>query len=179
MQLVQKLNEYIDGVERIDLARNFIRQAGPLRQQLDGMLDQALSIAGSTTEQDALLSKLAADLESVNFHILTLFRSSALPVVEHYYSFSFITSQNATILQPGEQLEVITGLGKFHYEPSLRITVNGKSTTINEKGMVSWSTKVSNQPGNYEIPTRIEWFDQDGVRKYYEDKIRYRVQNQP
>jgi len=79
-----------------------------------------------------------------------------------YTSFEAILGQNAKIVKAGDELEITTGLGSFDRSKQPKITVGEKIVAVNERGFGVYKFRTSKKLGEYSLPVKIEFIDQDG-----------------
>jgi gliding motility-associated protein GldM len=110
------------------------------------------SVAGIT-----ILSKFQNDvLRSGN--LVAEFAQNQIGKVEVVLDkFEILTSQNATYLLPGQQLEVKAGIGAFSSAAKPTISINGVSQVANDSGFARYNTTVGG--GNGSIPVSVSFKD--------------------
>lgn len=89
--------------------------------------------------------------------------------------FSPMISQNSTYLKKGETLEVKAGVISFVAGAMPKVVINHTNVEISDYGYAEFKLKVSNQPGRYFIPIKMEYVNQDGIRKTFESKVDYTI----
>jgi len=92
-------------------------------------------------------------------------------------SFSVISILNSSVVQPGGNLEVISGIGEFNrcYDP--QIFVYKKSVPTDESGVAIYKIKAPSKPGKYYVPVKINYTDQNGKQQSIQKEIEYIVAN--
>ena len=88
-----------------------------------------------------------------------------------------IAIQNSTIVQPGEKIEIIAGLGSFSLEQRPEIFIYGKSVPLNYDGVAQYKLKTASKPGKYYVPVKFNYTNQDGKAITVEKEITYTVAN--
>ncbi|MEO7923001.1 MAG: hypothetical protein ABIR30_04935 [Chitinophagaceae bacterium] len=76
-----------------------------------------------------------------------------------FNSYSFLASQNSNIVKPGDDLEIVAGIGSFSRAAQPNIKINGLSLEIGEENYAHYKMKVLNIPGKYKIPVSISYFN--------------------
>lgn len=91
---------------------------------------------------------------------------------EQYHALFNISS---SYVQPGEKIEITTGIGSFSKAAMPTIFVNGKETDLSESAMATYKFRAPEKPGNYIIPVRIKFKDSDGSDRETIRNIEYTV----
>ncbi len=88
---------------------------------------------------------------------------------------SAIIGQSSKIVTQGDVIEIIAGVGSFERRTNPEITINEKLITLNDYGNARYQLKANNKPGNYSIPVRISYTDQDAKKQIIETTVKYTV----
>jgi hypothetical protein len=88
-----------------------------------------------------------------------------------------MVGQNSTILMPGEELQIYSGIGSFSLESRPKISVYGKPIPIEADGIAVYKIKTLSKPGKYYVPVKINYIDQEGRQQTVEREIEYTVAN--
>jgi hypothetical protein len=90
--------------------------------------------------------------------------------------YSVVASQNSRILKGGDELQIKAGIGAFSRAVQASIFINNKKVPLEEGAFAMYKLTVEKKPGNYQVPFRIEFFDQEkGEEKVVESFINYTV----
>jgi hypothetical protein len=79
-----------------------------------------------------------------------------------YTSFEAIVGQNPQILKAGGELEITAGLGSFSRAKIPKIIIGDREIQLNEKGLGIYKFKTSKKIGQYSLPVKVEFIDEDG-----------------
>ena len=90
---------------------------------------------------------------------------------------SAIAGINSSVVQPGGQLEIFSGVGSFDSRPKAEVFVYDNSVPVNENAIAVFRFKAEKQPGKYYVPVKINYTDQDGRRQSIQKQIEYTVAN--
>ncbi len=90
---------------------------------------------------------------------------------------SAITVQSSSIVQPGERIEIHSGVGEFntYYKPE--VFVYGKPVPVDVYGMATCRLRAPAKHGKYYVPVTVKYTDQDGRRQNVSREIEYTVAN--
>jgi hypothetical protein len=92
-----------------------------------------------------------------------------------YFGSSPIVIQSSSVVQGGETIEIVAGVGKYGVRgPSPIIIINGKAVEIGDDGTARYAI-VAGKEGEHVVPVKIEYTDEFGTRGIYEKQIRYKV----
>ena len=84
---------------------------------------------------------------------------------------------NSTVVQPGEQIEITSGIGSFDSRPDPKVFVYGKQIPLNEHAFAVFKFKSEKKPGKYYVPVKIKYTDQNGRKQSIQKEIEYTVAN--
>lgn len=93
------------------------------------------------------------------------------------YGHQPIVVQSSTIVQAGEQIEIISGLAFFSIEQKPNVFVYGKPSPLGEDGVAHYKFKAASKSGKYFVPVKINYIDQDGRQVTVQKEIEYTVAN--
>lgn len=97
-------------------------------------------------------------------------------MIDWFDSYSVIIGQNSKVLQPGHELEIQAGVGAFSRTSQPEVTINNRKVKIGTEGFSTHKIKVSQTPGNYELPVRIKFFNPTtGEKEDHTINIEYTV----
>ncbi len=117
----------------------------------------------SPSYSNELLSRLSIlqnNIKLTENKIVTFCNAKVGIIGDWVTSYSAIIGQNSTILKPGDELEIKTGIGLFSYAARPKININGRDIELGEEGYSLFKTKVQKIPGKYKIPVTISFFNQ-------------------
>ena len=80
-------------------------------------------------------------------------------------------------MQPGEQIEITSGIGSFDSRPDPKVFVYGKQIPLNEHAFAVFKFKAEKKPGKYYVPVKIKYTDQNGRKQSIQKEIEYTVAN--
>ena len=84
-------------------------------------------------------------------------------------------SQNTFHLKKNEVLEITAGIGAFRAATGGHVLFNNKVIPIKGEGYAVDRKTITEQPGKYKLPLRIEYKKPDGTTSYFETEIKYTV----
>ncbi|HEX7846087.1 MAG TPA: hypothetical protein VF476_09840 [Chitinophagaceae bacterium] len=88
---------------------------------------------------------------------------------------SAIVGQSSKVVEPGDLIEIIAGIGSFERRSNPEIIVNEKPVALNDYGNAIYQFKASNKPGKYSTPVKIIYTDQEGKTQIIETTVKYSV----
>ena len=92
-------------------------------------------------------------------------------------SVSVVSIINSSVVQPGDDIEIFSGVGEFNtfYKPE--VFVYGKVVPIDQTGVAVSKLNAPAKPGKYSVPIKIQYIDQDGRQQTFQKEIEYTVAN--
>lgn len=84
--------------------------------------------------------------------------------------------QSSTIVQPGEYIEINSGVGNMITRPEPAFTINKKAVPLDGSGVATVKFRAPSKPGKYSIPVEVCYTDQnDGKEKIVSKTVYYTV----
>jgi hypothetical protein len=94
-----------------------------------------------------------------------------------YSTYSAIIGQSSNIVKPGDKITIIAGVGAFSKAALPKIFVNNQLVEVDENAVANYVIKASNKPGNYTVPVKIDYIDDEGKKRILKQTIEYSVSN--
>jgi hypothetical protein len=123
----------------------------------------------------ALLKSILSNFKKNETRLLAYCDLNASARASDFTSFSAIIGQNSRYLKPGDNLEILAGVGGFQMFPQAKYWINGKLINPGDDLAAHLIFKVENKPGKYSIPVKLEYKDADGKPQTIEKTIEYEV----
>ncbi len=182
--LFQKLMNYKNDILRVDprIAYEFQRSMRIFTRAIDSAttnrkgLFQNYFDNASKASALAMLNKIQNNVRIIEGKIIAFCyeQSSRL----RFGPCTFITAmaiQNSSIVQPGERLEILSGVGEFNKNCNPEVFVYGKAVPLDESGIANYKVRAPVKPGKYYVPVKIIYTNQDGKAVTVEKEITYTV----
>ena len=107
---------------------------------------------------------------------LIVFMSRKICVLNCDYSLNHaIIYQNTFHLKKNEVLEVNAGIGVYRTATNAHVIVHNKVFPVKGEGFAVYKQTITDTPGKYKFPLRIEYKNPDGSTAYYVTEIEYTV----
>jgi hypothetical protein len=88
-----------------------------------------------------------------------------------------IVVQNSTIVQPGEKIEITTGICSFYTDIQPQVFIYEKPVPFGTDGLAIAKFSAASKPGKYYIPVRVKYTDQNGKMQEVHKEMQYTVAN--
>ncbi len=124
---------------------------------------------------DAYLTKLQSSIRNLENKIISVCEILTFINKHDFPLYRPILYQNSSNLKKGETLEIVAAIGAFSKSAIPKITIKGRYIPLNEAGYSSYQQKVPAIPGNYEIPVKIKYLDEEGKENIIKKNITYTV----
>jgi hypothetical protein len=132
----------------------------------------------SNVSMKAMLSKLQNNIKTNEEKIIRFCFEQTGKVVFGPCSPDLpIVVQSSTVVQPGEKIEIITGICSFYTRIEPEVFVYEKRAPIGTDGVAISKFKAESKPGKYYVPVKINYTDQDGRQQTVQKEIEYTVAN--
>jgi gliding motility-associated protein GldM len=124
----------------------------------------------------AMLSRLQNAIALTENRLTTYCLENCSYPVFDFVRFAPIVGQSSTYVKGGEEMSIDAGVGAFIPNSSRpQVTIDGKLIPVNANGVARFTWKAPTTPGQYSIPARIEYTDQDGNRQTITKQVAYTV----
>jgi hypothetical protein len=98
---------------------------------------------------------------------------------DSYTSYSAIVGQSSKYIRPGEEIEILAGMGKFDLSAKPRFIFNGQEYLPGEHATAIYKFKAPRTPGNYKVDVVIQYTDVEGKKQSMTKKVEYTVHAVP
>lgn len=135
---------------------------------------------GASTEAViALLTKIQNNIKLNEVRMVTFCNEHVGSIDGHGFatSISVVSIINSSVVQPGDDIEILSGVGEFNTFHKPEVFVYGKLVPIDESGVAVSKLKAATKPGKYYVPINIQYTDQDGKQQTIQKEIEYTVAN--
>lgn len=182
-KLYRRLNNYWINVLQVDTTigieiGNEIRHLNVLPKKIT---NQRELVNYYFAEEDlptaiAMLSKFQNNvLQTENRCLLFCMGKAARRPMCDFPGIEAIVAQNAKVLKAGDVLEITAGIGEFRRYLLPKITVGNKVVELNDKAIALYKQKTPLRKGNYSLPVKVEFTDQDGKSQERVFRVEYTV----
>jgi len=118
------------------------------------------------------LSRIQNILIQMELRTITWCNLQTMSLHESYDAFNAIIGQNSKVLQVGDSLEIVAGIGEFSRKPA-QFVINGKVIETNTMGVAAHKYKTEQKPGTYSIPVLINYQNLEGKKTERTFNIEY------
>lgn len=92
-----------------------------------------------------------------------------------FQSYTPILFYKSTVVNPGDEVQITAGVGSFSKNAIPEVEINGEKKTLNDAGYCQLSFKAPLKAGQYSVPVKISYIDQDGFKNFIEKSTTYTV----
>jgi gliding motility-associated protein GldM len=121
-----------------------------------------------------MLSKFQNDVKTSENKVVAYCHEQVGKVIVRFDTFTAIVGQNSNYIMPGQDIEVMAGVGAFSKASLPQITINGQGASLGEDG-ASHAKFPGGGIGAHTIPVHIVYKDQDGKTQTIDKVIQYTV----
>lgn len=181
-KLRQKLIQYKQELFKIDplIAKEFqnslqINTEVPrVQDKANNSWDRAYFQMVPSVAAMTMLSKFQNDVKTSENKIIAFCHEQVGKVVVRFDTYTAIVGQSSTYLMPGQEIDIMAGVGAFSKAATPSITINGAGAAIGEDG-AAHAKFAAGGIGNHSIPVTIRYKDQDGKDQTITKTIEYTV----
>lgn len=181
-KLRQKLDDYKTKLLALDplIAQEFkntlqVNTAMPVVQdKSNNTWDLAYFHMVPTVASITILSKFQNDVKTSENKVVAFCHEQVGKVQVRFDTYTAIVGQSSTYLMPGQEIEIMAGVGAFSKAATPSITINGAGAAIGEDG-AAHAKFASGSIGNHSVPVTIRYKDQDGKDQVITKTIEYSV----
>lgn len=127
-----------------------------------------------TVASITILSKFQNDVKTSENKVVAFCHEQVGKVVVRFDTYTAIVGQSSNYIMPGQQVEVMAGVGAFSKAAAPQITINGQSVSLGEDGQAKLKMP-GGALGKHTIPIVIRFKDQDGKDQVIPKTIEYTV----
>jgi gliding motility-associated protein GldM len=181
-KLKQKLEEYKTKLLAIDplIAQEFkntlqVNTAMPaVQDKSNNTWELAYFHMVPTVAAITILSKFQNDVKTSENKVVSFCHEQVGKVVVRYDTYTAIVGQSSNYIMPGQEIEVMAGVGAFSKAAAPQISINGQGISLGEDGQARLKMNGGSL-GKHTIPIVIRFKDQDGKDQVIPKTIEYTV----
>lgn len=121
-----------------------------------------------------ILSKLQSDVKNSEAQVVDYCHQQIGAVKLVYDKFQAIAQANTSYAMPGDQIEIVAGVGAFSDAAKPKITIGGQNIPVGPEGTALWKTTASGS-GNKAVEVVIEFAKPDGTMERVAKTVKYEV----
>ena len=121
-----------------------------------------------------ILSKFQNDVKTTENKVVSYCHEQVGKVEVRFDTYTAIVGQSTNYAMPGQEIEIMAGVGAFSKAAQPTITINGSNVGLGEDGAARLKIN-SGALGNHAVPVRISYVDQDNKPQTIEKTIQYTV----
>jgi gliding motility-associated protein GldM len=129
----------------------------------------------STIEASAILDKFQNNIRIIENKTVSFCYEQVPSNSDYFNTYSAIIAQNIRYVKAGEEIEIIAGVGAFSRIAKPEITIKGKIIPIDETGTATVKFLASGKRGNYFVPVKINFTDQEGKKQTITKTVEYTI----
>lgn len=123
-----------------------------------------------------LFNKLKTDILNAENKAMYFCYEQVGTTGDNFDGYSAIIGQDSKMVQPGEKINIIAGVGAFSKKAMPVITMNGAIIDINENGTAEHAFRAPLKEGKYTIPVKISFTNTiTGKNEVVEKTVKYTV----
>ena len=127
-----------------------------------------------TVAATTMLSKFQNDIKTAENRTVALYHEQVGKVVVRYDNFTAIVGQSSNYIMPGQEIEIMAGVGAFSKAAAPQITIAGRGAALGEDGAAHMKLPGGGL-GKHSVPVVISFRDQDGKQQTINKTIEYTV----
>lgn len=121
-----------------------------------------------------ILSKLQSDVKNTEAQVVDYCHQQIGSVKLVYNKFQAIAQANTSYAMPGDNIEIVAGVGAFSDAAKPKITIGGQVLPVGPDGTALWKTTASGS-GNKAVEVVIEFTKPDGTPERVTKTVKYEV----
>jgi len=121
------------------------------------------------------LKLINESLISTNLKLLSYCLSQAPSNLCGYSKHSLIVSIDKEVLQKGQNLKILAGVGELSNKTRPQFFVNGKKVNYNQDLIAESNIQVPNKIGSYQVQVKVVEKEPNGETRTSEKTIHYKV----
>jgi gliding motility-associated protein GldM len=122
-----------------------------------------------------ILSKFQNDIKTSENKIVEFCHNKVGAVIVRFDTYNAFAATNTSYIMPGDEMEVMAGVGAFSKAALPEITIDGSPEQITADGAAHRKVRASDALGKHTIMVNIKYKDQDGKDQTVSKPIEYTV----
>jgi gliding motility-associated protein GldM len=122
-----------------------------------------------------ILSKFQNDIKTSENKIVQFLHSKVGEVAVRFDTYNAFAATNKSYIMPGDEMEVMAGVGAFSKAALPQITIDGSPESLTEDGAAHRKMRASDALGKHTISVIIKYKDLDGADQVTKKDIEYIV----
>lgn len=127
-----------------------------------------------TVASITILSKFQNDVKTSENKVVAFCHEQVGKVQVRFDTYTAIVGQSSNYVMPGQEVEIMAGVGAFSKAAAPQITINGQSVGLGDDGQARLKMNGGSL-GKHTIPIVIRFKDQDGKDQVIPKTIEYTV----
>lgn len=121
-----------------------------------------------------ILSKFQNDVKTSENKVVAFAHEQVGKVTVRFDTYTAIVGQSSNYVMPGQEIEVMAGVGAFSKAAQPQITINGQGASLGEDGAARVKF-AGGGIGNHSVPIVIRYVDQEGKPQTITKTVEYTV----
>jgi gliding motility-associated protein GldM len=121
-----------------------------------------------------MLSKFQNDVRTTENKVVAFCHEQVGKVTVRFDTYAAIVGQSSKYLMPGQNLEIIAGVGAFSKNAKPVINIGGQTVTVGDEGTATQSI-AGGGVGNHTVAVTVSYTDQEGKQQTIKKDIEYTV----
>lgn len=121
------------------------------------------------------LTQLRYSVMQIGASVVAFCRENVGCFTDRFETYAAIIGQSSTGILPGQNLEIAAGMGAFSKAAQPTITIDGKQCAVEDDGVGRLTIAAGSNPGKYQTTVKIEYMDQDGVKRWINKVVEWEV----
>ncbi len=121
-----------------------------------------------------ILRKFQNDVKTSENRVVAYFHEQVGKVAVRFDTYTAIVGQSSNYVMPGQEVEIMAGVGAFSKAAQPQITINGSGAALGEDGAARVKFAAGSL-GNHSVPINITYVDQEGNKQTISKTIEYTV----
>jgi gliding motility-associated protein GldM len=146
----------------------------PTKNKANNTWESAYFRMVPTVAATTMLTKFQNDIKTSENRVVALFHEQVGKVQVRFDTYTAIVGQSSNYVMPGQEVEIMAGVGAFSKAAQPQITINGQSVGLAEDGQAKLKMGGGGL-GKHSVPVVIRFKDQDGKDQVINKTVEYTV----
>ena len=129
----------------------------------------------STETKLALLTRFQNNIKIIENDLASFCYLKIDTTINDYNNFSLFISQSKYDVNPGQDIQLLVGVGILSKASQPKIIIDGNKKSIGENGAVDYRFQASNQIGIHTIPIKVYYTNLKGITVSKSETVEYNV----
>lgn len=131
----------------------------------------------SNTEISGVLTSIKSNILQTENDMAEFCFSKTQGIIVDDFGLSALVGINTTVVQKGDKIEIIAGVGKFSTTVNPQVTIQNKNIPVNQEGLAIYNFKALGGAGQHSVPVTVTYTTRSNFTITETREVRYVIKD--